>query len=570
MISCEVANAGRYALIIPFGWWHNEHPLKNIAAPSKWVFEEGECYAHIEDEAVADLFEWDETVAYDEEARYVGRIETEEEGSVQLKALPKPYWPYKELFEEKKAKMLAPRRTFDHAINLMEGAEPPWGPIYLMSAHQLNELHKYLKKMMAEGKIADSESPYGAPILFVPKPDGSLRLCVDYRNLNKLTILNKYPLPLMDEVRDRVAGAKVLTQLDLKDRYHLSRMRKGDEHKTAFHTRYGQYEYKVMPFGLVNAHATFQTIMNKILREFLDHRVVVYLDDILIYSENMEDHIKLAQKVLDRLEQHDLAVSLKKSVFHQEEVEFLGYIVKTRGVTMSDRKVQSVQKWAHPRSVKEVQIFIGFANFYRRFIKDFSKVCKPITETFKGSPKDFHGGREQEEAFAELKKRFTTAAILSHFYPGRKTVVETDASNFALRCVLSQYQGRRLHLVAFHSRKLNGAERHYKIHDKELRAIMEALKEWKRSLWGEEGPVTVYTDHQNLQSFLTKKVRNQQQIRWEQELTNYTFKIVYRPGSRGGKPNELSRQPEYRPEEGARHSEQSILKNEHFQISIIH
>jgi len=401
---------------------------------------------------------------------------------------------------------LAPRKTFDHAINLKEGAEPPWGPIYPMSADQLNELDKNLKKMMAEGKIADSESPYGAPILFVPKPDGSLRLCVDYRNLTKLTILKKYPLPLMDELRDRVAGAKVFTKLHLKDRYHLIRMRKGDEHKTGFRTRYGLYEYKVMPVGLVNAPATFQTMMNKVLREFLDHRVVVYLDDILLYSSNMDDHIRLVQKVLDRLEQHDLAVSLKKSVFHQDEGEFLGYIVKTSGVTMSDRKVKSVQNWAHLRSVKEVQICIGFANLYQRFIKHCSKVCKPMTETVKGNPKDYHWGREHEEEFEEVNKRFTTAPILSHFYPERRTVVERDGSDFALGCVLSQYQGRRLHPVAFHSRKLNSAERNYEIHDKELLAIMEAFKEWKRYLWGEEEPVTVYTDHQKLQSFLTKKV----------------------------------------------------------------
>ena len=307
-----------------------------------------------------------------------------------METLPKLYWQYKELFEEKKAELLAPRSTLDHAINLKEGPEPPWGPIYPMSAHQFNALDKYLKRMMAEGKIADGESPYGAPILFVPKPDASLRLCVDYRNLNKLRILNKYPLPLMDELRDRVAGAKVFTKLNLKDVYHLIGMRKGDEHKTAFRTRYGQYEYKVMPFGLVNAPATFQTMMNKILMEFLDQGVVVYLDNILISSANMDDHIKLVQKVLDRLEQHGLAVSFKKSVFHQEEVEFLGFIVKTSGVTMSDRKVKSVQNWAHPRSVKEVQIFIGFANFYRRFINDFSKVCKPITQTLKGNPKSFH------------------------------------------------------------------------------------------------------------------------------------------------------------------------------------
>ena len=192
-----------------------------------------------------------------------------------------------------------------------------------------------------------------------------------------------------------------------------------------------------MPFGLVNAPATCQAIMNKILREFLDNGVVVYLDDILISSENLHDHIKLVKQVLDKLEQHDLAISLKKSVFHVKEVEFLGYIVKTNGVTMSDRKVKSIREWASPKSVKEVQIFIGFANFYRRFIKDFSKICKPITETLKGDPKAFHWGREQEEAFRELKERFTTAPILSHFYPGRKTVLETDASDFVLGGVLS-------------------------------------------------------------------------------------------------------------------------------------
>jgi len=190
----------------------------------------------------------------------------------------------------------------------------------------------------------------------------------------------------------------------------------------------------------------------------LDHGVVVNLDDILTYYENKDDHIQLVQKVLDRLDQPDLAVSLRKSVFHQEQVEFLGYMVKTSGLTMSDRKVKRVQNWAHPRAVKEVPIFIGFANFYRRCIKDFTKVCKAITEALKGNPKDFHLRRDQEEVFAELKKRFTTAPILWHFYPGRTKVVETDARDFALRCILSQYRGRWLHPVAFHCRKLNSLE----------------------------------------------------------------------------------------------------------------
>jgi len=220
----------------------------------------------------------------------------------------------------------------------------------------------------------------------------------------------------------------------------------------------------------------------------------------------------VVQKVLEGLEQHDFAVLLKKAVLHQEEVEFLEYIGKISGVTMSDRRFKSGQNLAHPRSVKEVQILIGFVNFYLLFIKDFSKVCKPIIEKLKGGPKNVQRRREQEEAFEELHRRFTTALILSDFYPGTKTVVETDASEFALGCILSQYQGSRLHAVAFHSRKLNRAERNYEIHDKEFLAIMEVFKGWKRSLWGEDGPLAVYTGYRNLEPFLTNKVWNQQQI----------------------------------------------------------
>ena len=339
--------------------------MKNIETPSLWRFEHAYCMTHVEDEGIANMFEWDETVAFDENATMIGRIGATKGKEIELDGLPKEYWQYKDLFTNEKAEMLAPRRTFDHAIDLKEGATPPWGPIYPMSAYQLEELNKYLCKMLAEGKIVHSKSPAGAPILFVPKPDGRLRLCVDYRQLNKLTILNKYPLPLMTELRERVAGATVFTKLDLKDGYHLIRIRKGDEWKTAFRTRYGHYEYKVMPFGLVNAPATFQAMMNTILREFLDHGVVVYLDDILIYSKTLEDHKALIKQVLAWLEQHDLAISLKKSVFHVDTVEFLGYIVGKEGVTMSKKKVVCILSWKAPRSLKDVQIFIGFANFYQ-------------------------------------------------------------------------------------------------------------------------------------------------------------------------------------------------------------
>jgi len=322
-------------------------------------------------------------VAFDEEATMIGRIGSTRQEEVQLEGLPKPYWQYSESFENEKAEMLALRRTCDHPIDLKDRATLPSGTIYSMSAYQLEQLNKYLHKMLAEGKIVDSKSPAGAPILFVPKPDRRLRLCVDYRQLNKLTILNEYPFPLITELRERVACATLFTKLDLKDGYHLIRIKKGDEWKTAFRTQYTHYEYKVMPFGLVNAPATFQAMMNSILGEFLYHGVLVYLDDLLISSKTMEEHEALVKQVLARLECHDLAVSVKKSVFHVDTVEFLGYIVGKSGVTMSEKKVESIVNWKAPPSVNDVQIFIGFANIYRRFIVKFSKLCKPITDTLK-------------------------------------------------------------------------------------------------------------------------------------------------------------------------------------------
>ena len=240
----------------------------------------------------------------------------------------------------------------------------------------------------------------------------------------------------MGELKDRVAGAKIFTKLDLKDSYHLLRIPEGDEWKTAFRTRYGHFEYKVMPFGLVNAPATFQAMMNKILREFLDHGVVVYLDDILIYSTSEEEHIELVRKVLAKLKEHKLAISVTKSVFHQESVEFLGYIVATNGVTLSARKVESIKNWKPPQSIMEVQIFIGFANFYRRFIDNFSSLVAPLTAlTKKGIT--FYFDANCERAFKRLKTAFTTAPILRHFDLELPITIEADSSDYVGARILS-------------------------------------------------------------------------------------------------------------------------------------
>jgi len=329
------------------------------------------------------MFEWDKGVAFEEETRMIGRIGSTRMEEVQLEGLTELCWQYKELCANEKAKMRACRRTCDHAIDHKEGASPPWRPIYPMSAYQLEKLNKYLYKILTEGKIVHRKSPAGAPILFLSKPDRTLQLCVDYSQLNKLTILNKYPLLLRTEVRHSVAGATLLTKLHMKDSYDLIRTQKGHEWQTAFRTRYGHYEYKIMPFGLVKAPATFSAMMNTILAEFLDQGAVVYLDGILIYLKRMEEHETLGKQVLARLERHDLVVSLKKTVFHVDTVEFLRFIVGKSGVKMSEKKVENIRKWKAPRSVKEVQIFIRFANFYRAFIENFLKIWKAIAETLK-------------------------------------------------------------------------------------------------------------------------------------------------------------------------------------------
>ena len=218
--------------------------------------------------------------------------------------------------------------------------------------------------MLSTGKIRPSKSPTGVLILFISKPHGwGLRLCVNYRGLNKITVKNRYPLPLMDEMRDRVYGSKIFTKIDLKAGYNLIRIKEGDEWKTAFRTRYGHFEYLVMPMGLTNAPATFQAFMNDILREFLDQGVIVYLDDILIYSRNEEEHEALVEKVLQRLMDNDLAAEIDKCTFHAREVDFLGYHLSPEGLAMTDETIRTIQDWELLKSVKDIQVFMSFANF---------------------------------------------------------------------------------------------------------------------------------------------------------------------------------------------------------------
>jgi transposase InsO family protein len=549
-------------ILLPW-WWITKHPIKYVHTgdPADIKFVSQQCVNCTADAAAEFTIEYDDSVAYFEKDQEVigvlGSLRFDDDEQVvidmeesQLQGIPYQYHAFKSVYNGQYSDELPPHRSFDHAIDLVEGKEPPWGPIYALSEKELGVLREYLDEMLKSGKIRPSKSPAGAPILFVPKKEGrGLRLCVDYRGLNKVTILNRYPLPLMNELRDRVRSAKIFTKLDLKSGYNLIRIKEGDEWKTAFRSRYGHYEYKVMPFGLANAPATFQNMMNEVFRDMIDMGVVIYLDDILIYSESEDDHVELVKKVLARLQEHQLAIAPEKCDWHQSKVNFLGYIISAEGIEMDQEKIKTVLEWEPPGTVKEVQSFLGFANFYRRFIEGYSKLTRPLTDLTKKSEK-FKWSENCQLVFEELKKRFTSAPILRHFDPDLACIIECDASDFAIGAILSQDFDARLHPVAFHSRKMNKHEINYEIHDKELLAITSAFKEWRRYLEGARHKINVFTDHRGLEWFAQNKPLNRRQARWALELDGFDFQIIYRPGVKNGKPDALSRRAEHRPEKG--------------------
>lgn len=537
---------------LPISWVRKHNPDINWHT-NRIQFRSEHCKKHciptaVEVECIED---WEMLSEDRDEVYQVGTMvwHDEEGGDVSMRLLPE-YQPWADVFSTEKSDQLPEHGSHDHHINLHPGTKPPFGPLYPCSDSELKVLKEFLNKAMANGKITRSNSSAAAPILFVPKASGKLRICVDYRGLNKITIKDKYPLPLMTELRDRLRTAKVFTKLDLKDGFNLLRIAHGDEWKTAFRTRYGLYQYNVMPFGLCNAPSSFQAMINEVLHDLLDQGVIAYIDDILIYSENMRQHVDLVQQVLQRLRDAGLHASIDKSFFHMKEVEYLGYQISEQGISMSKSKVNAVQEWPVPRNVKDVQAFLGFANFYRRFIEGFSKVCKPLTDLLRKEGKWFWTAA-CEQAFHQLKELFTSEPVLSHFHPTRRTVVETDASDFAKGAVLSQYgEDGKLHPVAFYSKKHSPAEVNYDIHDKEMGAIVAAFREWEHLLKSVEGEVTVFTDHKNLEYFNTTKVLTRRQARWSEDLAGYNFKVIYRPGVKNCKPDILSRRWDHRLGEG--------------------
>jgi predicted aspartyl protease len=460
------------------------------------------------------------------------------------------------LFDRTKAKELPPLRgkSADHSIVIEDKdgkpQQVPWGPLYGMSKGELLVLRKTLTELLDKGFIRVSNSPAAAPVLFVRKPGGGLRFCVDYRGLNQITRKDRYPLPLIHETLRNVGKAKWYTKLDVIAAFHKIRITEGDEWKTAFRTRYGLYEWMVTPFGLANAPSTFQKYINWALRDFLDEFCSAYMDDVLIYTDgSKKQHREHVRSVCERLQKAGLQIDIDKCEFEVKSTKYLGFILEAeKGIRMDPEKIKAILDWESPKSVKGVQSFLGFANFYRKFINNFADLTLPMTRLVR---KDvaFKWTDEAERSFQKLKQKFVIGPNLVQFDSERPTILETDSSGWCIGGVLMQLVDDVWRPCAFYSKKNNPAECNYEIYDKEMLAIVRCLEEWDADLRSLEN-FQVRTDHKNLEYFMTARHLTERQMRWSLTLSKFNFTIMYIPGPQNERADALSRREQDLPSSG--------------------
>jgi hypothetical protein len=440
---------------------------------------------------------------------------------------------FKDLTPDELPLALPPMRSIQHAIDFIPGSSLPNLPTYRMSPAEHRELHRQVTELLERGFIRESLSPCAIPALLTPKKDGSWRMCVDSRAINKISIKYRFPIPRLDDMLDVLHGATIFSKVDLRSGYHQIRLRPGDEWKTAFKTRDGLFEWLVMPFGLTNAPSTFMRVMNQVLRPFIDKFVVVYFDDILIFSRSLEDHVAHLTQVLSTLRFESFYINLKKCSFAQPSVLFLGFIISSKGITADPEKVRAILDWPIPNNIHEVRSFHGLASFYRRFVKGFSSVAAPITEcTKKGA---FLWTNAAQQAFDKLKKLLTEAPILR--LPNFQIPFEVacDASHTGIGGVLSQ-QG---HPIAFFSEKLNEAKRKYSTYELELYAVVQSVKHWRHYLIHIE--FILFTDHDSLRHINSQRKLNAKHARWFDYLQQFTFVLKHKAGVENRVADALSR-----------------------------
>lgn len=440
---------------------------------------------------------------------------------------------YKELVGDDFPPGLPPLRSIEHAIDLIPGASLPNLPAYRMPPVQRAEMKGQVESLIAKGIIRESKSPCAVPALLTPKKDGSWRMCIDSRAINRITIKYRFPIPRLDEMLDMLVGSTVFSKIDLRSGYHQIRMRGGDEWKIAFKTPDGLYEWLVMPFGLSNAPSTFMRVMTEVLKPFLGLFVVVYFDGILIYSQTKREHLEHLQQVMRVLHHVKLYVNLKKCSFLCDRVVFLGFIISSEGLHPDPEKITTIMEWPVPQSVGEVRSFHGLASSYRRFIKNFSTIMHPITECIK--TEKFTWTNSAQRAFEKIKTFMTEAPILALPNFEKLFTVECDASQMGIGAVLSQ-EGRP---IEFFSEKLDEAKRRYSTYDLEFYALVRAIHHWEHYLAYQE--FVIYSDHQALKHLNSQKKLNQRHGKWSSYLQNFTFVLKYKSGECNKVADALSR-----------------------------
>ena len=425
---------------------------------------------------------------------------------------------------------LPPARSVDHRIELEPGSRPPARVGVRHNQRDEDGINAWVEENLKKGFIKPSQSAYAAmPFQVEKKGTTERRTVVDFRALNKQTVKSKYPLPRMEELFDRLQGAKYLSKLDLRTGFHQIRLAPEDTHKTAFRTSRGLFEYLVLAMGLCNAPGTFMQLMNETFADMINKGVLVFLDDIVIYSKTLEEHEVLLSRVLQRLREHKLYAKKSKCSLYQREVEFLGHYVGEHGLRVMEDKLQAVIDWPTPKTVREVRAFLGLTGFYRKFIRNYSSIALPLTaltRTVSGGP--FSWGVTQERAFTELKRSLQSAPVLVLPDPKLPYVLHTDASGFAVGAVLQQDQGKGLQPIAFLSKKMSDAETRYPVHEQELLAIVHSLYQLRHYLIGAQ--LTVRTDHKSLVYFQTQPMLSGRQVRWLETLSQFDFNIEYVKG----------------------------------------